>query len=245
LHDVYYFSLAQLWENLLQSRKEGRNLKKMAVVTPNAFTARMMSFVLAAAIATALAMIFAVSNMFPLNRTQVFLLNARRAEGQIIEIQQLPVNDKTMIDYKESFIKEYIRARNEIMPDVNVMRYKWRSPDGPVYIWSSREVYAGFAATQLWSAFMQDSPNVQFSCPVEFQSPAIEPRGSDKFAVKFRWFCTSESAGHTPPKDFTIVIGLTHTQELKWGNRQENPLGLQVSEYRVESGGSDPLDFMQ
>ena len=72
----------------------------MALVTPNAFTARMMSFVLAAAIATALAMIFAVSNMFPLNRTQVFLLNARRAEGQIIEIQQLPVNDKTIIDYK-------------------------------------------------------------------------------------------------------------------------------------------------
>lgn len=242
---INYFSLAQGIIFLLQSREEGRNLKDMAVLEPNAFTARMMSFVLAAAIATALALVFAVSNMFPLNRTQIFLLNTKRTESQIIEIQPLPVNDKTMGTYKENFIKEYIRARNEIIPNINTMRYKWRSPDGPVYIWSSREVYAKFAATQLWSAFMQDSPNIQFSCPIEFQSPAIEPRGNNKFAVKFRWFCTSESAGQTPVKDFTIVIGLSQATKVKWSARQENPLGLQVSEYRVETGGNDPLDFMR
>lgn len=217
----------------------------MAILEPNTFTARMMSFVLAAAIATSLALVFAVSNMFPLTRTQVFLLNSHRAEGQVIEIQQLPVNDKTLTNYKENFIKEYIRARNEIIPNINVMRYKWRSPDGPVYIWSSKEVYASFTETQLWSAFMQDAPNTQFSCPIEFQSPVIEPRGNDKFAVRFRWFCTSESAGQTQPKDFTIVIGLTYAPEVKWNARQENPLGLQVSEYRIESGGDDPLNVLK
>jgi type IV secretory pathway component VirB8 len=86
---------------------------------------------------------------------------------------------------------------------------------------------------------------MELSCPVEFQSPAIEPRGPDKFAVHFKWFCTSESAGQTQPKDFTIVVGLTSAAEVKWGARTANPLGLQVSEYRVESGGGDPLDFPQ
>lgn len=217
----------------------------MAILDPNTFTARMMSFVLAAAIATALALVFAVSNMFPLTKTQIFLLNSHRAETQVVEIQPLPVNDKTLTDYKENFIKEYIRARNEIIPNINVMRYKWRSPDGPVYIWSSREIYANFTETQLWSAFMHDSPDPAFSCPVEFQSPVIEPRGNDKFAVRFRWFCTSESSGQTMPKDFTIVIGLTYAPEIKWNAKQKNPLGLQVSEYRIESGDGDPLNVLK
>jgi type IV secretory pathway component VirB8 len=214
----------------------------MALLQPNAFTARMMSFVLAAAIATALALVFAISNMFPLNKTQVFLLNSRRAENQIIEVEPLPVNDKNLLEYKENFIKEYIRARNEIIPNLNVMRIKWRT-DGPVANWSSREVYAAFSQNSIVYAFMKDSPPMEFSCPVEFLAPAIEPRGSDKFAVKFRWFCTSESAGQTAAKDFTIVIGLSSAAQVRWNSRMENPLGLQVSEYRVESGGNDPLDI--
>lgn len=217
----------------------------MAVLEPDVFKARMMTFVLAAAIATVLALLFAVSNMLPLTRTQVFLLNSHRTEGQVIEIQELPVNDKTLINYKENFIKEYIRARNEIVPNINEMRYKWRSPDGPVYIWSSRDVYTTFINTQLWSAFMRDSPPFHLACPVEFQSPAIEPRGNNKFAVRFRWFCTSESAGQTLPKDFTIVIGLTHVPKVKWNAKHKNPLGLQVSEYRVEIGGDDPLNVIR
>lgn len=201
---------------------------------------RLMSFVLAAAAATALALVFAVSNMFPLSKTQVFLLNTKRVENQVIEIQPLSLSDKTLGIYKESFIKEYIRARNEIIPDVRVMRLKWRT-GGPVYTWSSREVFAAFARTSMVHAFMQDSPDVPFSCSVEFQSPGIEPRGPDKYAVKFRWFCT-DSTGQTPAKDFTIVIGLTSAGGVKWGTRLENPLGLSVSEYQIEYGGNDPLD---
>ncbi|MCL2749112.1 MAG: type IV secretion system protein [Alphaproteobacteria bacterium] len=215
----------------------------MAVIEPQVLTARMMSFVFAVACATALAMVLSLSNMFPLSRTQVFLLNTKRVENQIIEIRPLPVNDKTLNAYKESFIKEYIRARNEIVPDVRIMRLKWRSPEGSVYQWSTREVYARFTNTLLWSAFMKDTPDPLFSCPVEFQR--IEPRGNDRFAVNFRWFCTSDSAGQTTAKDFTIVVGLTSAQEVKWGARLENPLGIQVSEYKVEVGGGDPLDFVQ
>ena len=215
----------------------------MAMIEPQVLTARMMSFVFAVACATALALVLALANMLPLSRTQVFLLNTKRVDNQVIQISPLPVNDKTLGAYKEAFIKEYIRARNEIIPDSRIMRLKWRSPEGSVYIWSSRDVYARFANTSLWSAFMKDFPDTTFSCPVEFQR--IEPRGGDKFAVKFRWFCTSDNAGQTPAKDFTIVIGLARAPEVKWGARLENPLGLQVSEYTVEAGGGDPLDFAQ
>ena len=216
------------------------------MIEPQVFTARMMSFVFAVACATALALVLALSNMFPLTRTQVFLLNTKRVESQIIEIKPLPVNDRTLTAYKESFVKEYIRARNEILPDVRIMRLRWRSPEGHIFQWSSREVYAQFTNTLLWSAFMKDAPGFELSCPVEFQR--IEPRGGDRFAVNFRWFCTSNDAdyaGQTTAKDFTIVVGLTRAPEVKWGARLENPLGLVVSEYIIEFGGSDPLNFAQ
>ena len=66
-----------------------------------------------------------------------------------------------------------------------------------------------------------------------------------KFAVRFRWFTSSESAGQTLPKDFTIVIGLTHVPKVTWNAKHKNPLGLQVSEYRVEIGGDDPLNVIR
>jgi type IV secretory pathway component VirB8 len=211
----------------------------MSAITPSVLMSRLMSFVLAAAIATALALVFAVSNMFPLNKTQVFILNTRRPESQVIEIKDLKISDKTLGEYKESFIKEYIRARNEVVPNVNAMRTKW-STNGSVYAWSARDVFADFTKTQLWSAFMKDAPEVELSCPVEFQR--IEPRGADTYAVRFRWFCTSESAGQTTAKDYTIVVSLTRAPQIRFGARMENPLGLQVSGYRIEEGGGDPLN---
>jgi len=30
--------------------------------------------------------------------------------------------------------------------------------------------------------------------------------------------------------------------KLKWSERLDNPLGVRVSEYRIESGNGDPLD---
>jgi type IV secretory pathway component VirB8 len=149
-----------------------------------------------------------------------------------------------MDDYKRNFIKEYIRARNEIIPNANVMRIKWRRPDGAVALWSSLDVYAKFTETRMWRAFMQDAPGFSFSCPVEFHG--IDPRGPNRYAVRFRYVCSSEDAdgaGQIPARDFIIAIGLSLAPEVRWGARLENPLGLQVSEYAVESGVGDPLDF--
>jgi hypothetical protein len=180
----------------------------------------------------------------------VFLLNAPLADGQSVEITPLPINNQTMIAYQESFIREYIRLRNEISPDINDIRKRWSAPDGIVYVQSSRAVYTDFVKTGLWTAFMNDTPPVKFSCSVEFRTPGIVPRGQDTFAANFRWFCQSSESGDTgaektgqaPQKDFTIVIKLEQTNMVKWENKQTNPLGLRVSEYRVESGGGDPLN---
>lgn len=204
---------------------------------------RLMTFVLAAAVGAALALVLAISNMFPLDRTQVFLLNSSRPENRTIELQPLNISASTLDVYKESFIREYVRTRNEILANPDVMRLKWRS-GGQLYLWSKPEVFAAFRQTQMYTAFMSGlNPGVPFKCPVEFKR--IEPRTATTWTVRFSYFCTSDNAGQIDGKDYTIIIGLTMDASINYSERLANPLGLRVSEYTVIEGGADPLDFMR
>jgi len=80
-----------------------------------------------------------------------------------------------------------------------------------------------------------------FSCRAEFTRD-VAPRGENQYAVNFRYFCIVNGE-KTEPKDYTIVIKLQLNNPVKWGERLYNPLGVNVIEYIVESGNSDPLDF--
>ena len=99
------------------------------------------------------------------------------------------------------------------MPDVNVMRYKWRKPRRPRFIFGLRARFMPDLQQLSCPVFMQGFPE----CPAEFQSPAIEPRGN-RFAVKFRWFCIK--ALDIPAKRFYYCNRIDPNAELKWGNRK-------------------------
>ena len=78
---------------------------------------------------------------------------------------------------------------------------------------------------------------------LEFENGAIAPRGNDVWAVTFRYFC-SDIDRQTDKKEYTIRIKLDAPSDatIKWDERFNNPLGIRVSEYVVESGNGDPLD---
>jgi hypothetical protein len=96
-------------------------------------------------------------------------------------------------------------------------------------------------------------PDFEFACPVEFETGAIVPRSGDNtYAVNFRYFCVNNN-GQIAPKDYTIVLKLDMGEgaTMKWTDRLNNPLGIRVSEYTVESvdgnanDKTDPLDRFQ
>jgi len=203
-----------------------------------------LTFVFAAALVVVVVLFITLYKMFPLTRPQVFFLMTQPRNDLEIRLAELPPTDENLDIYKRSFIREYIKARNEIVPNAKRMRQKWNNDDtGIVRAWSTGDVYNEFTQTGMWMALMNDVPDFEFTCPVEFQPGAIAPRGNDTYAVSFSYFCAN-SDGQIDKKDYTIVIRLEleDNAKIKWSDRLDNPLGIRVAEYKIESGNGDPLD---
>ncbi|HNY25616.1 MAG TPA: VirB8/TrbF family protein [Alphaproteobacteria bacterium] len=217
-------------------------------VEPPILLSRLMTFVFSAALVVVIVLVVTLVKMYPLNKTQVFFLTTQPRSDLEIKLSSFSPNEENIEFYKQAFIKEYIKARNEIIPNAGVMQKKWSaSEDGTVYMWSTPEVYANFAKTQMWTAYMDEVPDFEFHCPVEFTgiAPHRENKKTgelDTYAVSFRYFCTN-SDGQKYQKDYTIILKLELGNKIKWTDRLDNPLGIRVSEYKVESGEEDPLEF--
>ncbi len=217
-------------------------------IEPPVLMSRIMVFLFAATVITLAALGFALYKMFPLNRPQVFFLTTQpRSELDITLTEMVPTADN-LATYKDHFIREYIRARNEVVPNTKVMLRKWNNDDaGIVRTWSTPEIYGQFTKTNLWRALMNTVPDFEFSCRVEFQSDGtapITPRTDDTYAAKFRYFCMDKNGRQTAPKDYTIVVKLAMgtPTTIQWADRLNNPLGIRIAGYEIESGNGDPLD---
>lgn len=222
-------------------------------IEPPVLMSRLMTFVFAVAVVVVVVLLVTIVKMYPLDRTQIFFLTTQPRADMEIKLTSFSPDDANLETYKTAFIKEYIKARNEIIPNATVMQKKWSAADnnGYVYMWSTPDVYAAFAKTDMWNAYMNTIPDFEFRCPVEFTS--LTPRTStrDTYAVSFRYFCTNSNGQDTQEnstivlrRDYTIVIGLEIDAQntIKWSDRLKNPLGIRVNKYEVESGGGDPLD---
>ena len=145
-------------------------------VEPPILLSRVMTFVFASAIVVLVALVFTLYNMFPLNRPQVFFLMTAPKQNLQVVLREMVPSDENLENYKKSFILEYIKARNEIVPNAGVMRTKWNNgTDGVVYTWSTQDVYNTFTETNMWQAWMSGLPDFEFSCSVEFGANAFEP----------------------------------------------------------------------
>ena len=218
-------------------------------IEPPVLISRLFTFVFAGALTVALVLVLAVVRLTPLTRTQIFFLTTVPHDAMEISLTSVAIDDRNMEIFKESFIKEYIKARNEIIPNAAAMQRRWRAEyNGTVFVWSSPEIYAHFAQRRMVNALMLDIPEFEFRCSVNFGQ--IAPRANNKFAVGFLYSCTDadgqplrDSAGQPLRKEYTIAIQLEMRPKIKWEERLRNPLGLKVIEYMIEVGGSDPLDF--
>jgi type IV secretory pathway component VirB8 len=220
-------------------------------VTPPVLLSRLMTFVFASALVVVIVLIATIARMYPLNRTQIFFLTTQPRADLEIRLSSFSPNAENLEAYKLAFIKEYIKARNEIIPNAGVMRRKWSAgDDGAVYMWSTPAVYEEFTKTGMWTAYMNELPGFEFQCPVEFIGISPRVRAENTYAANFRYFCTNsdgqsdgENSTIVVKKDFTIVLKLEFENTIKWTDRLQNPLGIRVSKYEIESGDGDPLDF--
>ncbi|MDR2412960.1 MAG: hypothetical protein LBD50_01985 [Rickettsiales bacterium] len=219
------------------------------IIEPPVLLSRLMTFVFAAVLVVVVVLVITLTKMYPLEKTQILFLTTQPLANTEIRISTFSPDNENMELYKQAFIKEYLNARNEIIPNVVVMQKKWgNDEEGRVNRWSTPEVYSQFMQTQMWKSYMDEAPDFEFYCPVEFNNILPFPGREDTYIVKFRYFCTNtngqaDNKDSTIVKDFTIVIRLELDNIVKWTDRLHNPLGIRVAEYSVESDGGDPLEF--
>lgn len=211
-------------------------------IEPPVLLSRLLIFVFAGCVVVLFVMLMTLEKMFPLNRPEVFFVTTKPEGASVIQITELPPNDGNLEAYRQAFVMEYVRARNEIEQNMSIMRQKWGNNNGVVAAWSTPDVYTAFQKTGLYQAIMSDYPDVPFNCVVNFRGRPMQLH-NNQYTVKFEYYCT-DNDGQTDKKDYTILIGITMTDDaqIKWTERLNNPLGVKVSRYTVEGGGGDPLD---
>ena len=213
-------------------------------VEPPILLSRLLTLVFAATLVVLAVLVVTLYNLFPLNRPEVFFLRSTNPNNAEITLTQIMPDGEDLDRYKRAFITEYIKTRNEIVPVVRTMEKNWGA-GGAVKIMSTDDVFADFATTAMYQEFLLNNANLDFSCSVEFSPGSVNKYTSDgaTYTVDFKWFCTN-SYGQTDRKDYRIKITLVtdDAQTMHWADRMENPLGLRVAEYTVESGDGDPLD---
>lgn len=213
-------------------------------IEPPILLSRLMTFVFAATVVIATVLFITLYNMFPLDRPQIFFLRSQLREEREITLYPLPAQDANYDYFVRGFLREYVKARNEIVPNIADMRKKWNNDSNSVmHAWSAPDVYEQLQSTNMWRAIMNDSPDFEFSCPVEFERGAVTPFADNTYDVKFSYFC-ADNNGQISKKNYTIRIKVepVATKKMKWQDRLSNPLGIFVSEYSVISGNGDPLN---
>lgn len=211
-------------------------------IEPPILLSRLMIFIFAATVVVLFVLFMTMEKMFPLNRPQVFFVTARPEANTLIQVVELPKDDKNLEIYKQAFVMEYIRARNEVEKNAAVMRQKWGNVNGLVAAWSTPAIYDAFRRTGLPYAMLNAYPDFEFNCPVRFKGTPLQ-LNNNQYTVKFEYFCENND-GQTTKKDYTIRIGLDmeNNATVQWTQRLNNPLGIRVSEYIIEGDGADPLD---
>lgn len=229
--------------NIIKGEKHVQNR-----IEPPFLLSRTMTFVLATALVVLVTLGMTIYKMFPLNRPQIFFLTTTIHDNQDIKLVEMQPRDVNTDRYKQEFVREYIRYRNEVLVNADEMQKKWNSSDGIVRVTSTDNVYADFIKTKLFNEVMSNTvPNIPVQCGVIFDgkpmSLASESRDTDIYQIKIRYFC-EDITGLIAQKNYTIKVAIL-TQDgsfIKWADRIENPLGLKVVEYTIIDGPGDPLD---
>ena len=215
-------------------------------IEPPILMSRLLTLVFAATLVVLVVLAVTLYKMFPLDRPEVFFLRTTNPTNTEITLTQVMPNGGDLDAYKREFVAEYVKTRNEIEPNIRTMSQNWDK----IKAMTSSDIFVDFVNTAMYQEFLLNTANnndsgFNFSCSVEFPRGAVSPYRDDgaTYLVAFQWFCTN-SYGQTDRKDYRIKIKLVtdDTQNMKWADHMENPLGLLVAEYSVESGDGDPLD---
>lgn len=219
------------------------------IIKPPVLMSRTLTFVLAASVAVLATLSFALYNMAPLTRPEVFfLVNQSRNVNYVLK-QPEPKDITFKDEYIKGFIRTYIITRNSLESPKSITIDGWNRIVKP---WSSVPVYAKFKNTNTYTEVTKNRmPGIV--CSVSFNDNSIA-KYSKGYLVAFERTCFDKISGRqTEPKSYKIYIAIKtylDNESDKVLNYLEglrdNPLGIQITEYTViGANNTDPLSDME
>lgn len=221
------------------------------IIEPPILMSRILTFVLAASIVVLAVLGWVLIKMIPLEKPEVFfVINETRSVNVVVKPFD-PDNSSNKIainNYETGFIREYVIARNTLDFNTNTTRNNWKNI---VNEWSSDNVHRAFVKTKLYRDFAFNTKSSNVACSVNFANPnnatPIVQTGRGDYTVDFTWICKN-STGQTVPKLYKIRIKVQSELDKNISGTLENldklkinPLGIHVTEYKIQEGG-DPLN---
>jgi len=199
-------------------------------------------------------LVWTLDEMFPLNRPQVFFLTSQNVRDKELTLTEMPT--KNLDEYKKQFIREYVRERNEIVPDVSQMRKKWAySDDGVVKTRSTDAVFGKFVMTDMVNIIRQDLDEAfDISCAVEYPAGRlsvvddVNSNDTDTYIVTFTYVCNYGPLGdmeYRKPYKLRVKLESNAKNAIRWAERMENPLGFRVADYNVIDTHGNIMDLEQ
>ena len=218
-------------------------------IEPPILISRLMTFVMAVASVVLFVLVLTLDKMFPLNRPQVFFLTTQMTENRELTLTEMP-KPQDLTKYKVDFIREYVRERNEIVPDLAIMRAKWaNSSTGTVKTRSSDAVFGKFAMTDMVNIIRQDLDEAfNIKCDVEFPEKFYvvpQTNAQDTYTVNFTYICrygALKNQQYIQQYKLRVKLQSMAAGAVKWADRMENPLGIRVIEYDVIDNQGRVLD---
>lgn len=223
-------------------------------IEPPVLISRLMTLVMATALVVLGVLVWTLDKMFPLNRPQVFFLTTQNIRDKELTLTEMPTDN--LDAYKHQFIREYVRERNEIVPDVSKMREKWAySDDGVIKTRSTDAVFGKFVMTDMVNIIRQDLDEAfDISCAVEYPAGRlsvvndVNSRDADTYIVTFTYVCNYGPLGdmeYRKPYKLRVKLESNAGNAVRWAERMENPLGFRVSDYNVIDTAGNVLDLEQ
>lgn len=243
-----YFFLAYVQIFWLQSSNKRGRKPLQERIEPPILMSRLMTFVVATAVVVLGVLIVTFDKMFPLNRPQVFFLTSQNLADKELTLTEIPENLEI---YKQQFVKEYVRERNEIVPDLAIMRAKWATDDnGIVKTRSTDAVFGQFTLTDMVNIVRRDLDEAfTIKCDVEY--PASNPvvpyaNHRNTYLVSFTYVCNYGPLGdmeYRYPYKLRVTLESNGQDAVRWAERMQNPLGIRVSGYEVIDSNNNALNL--
>ena len=190
--------------------------------------------ILFASVALNLGLTAAVLYLLPLQRVVPYLVQIDSLEGITVDIKPMTVGMHRWKLLVQSQLERYVRMRHEVIPLIDEMRRRWRSPLSILPTHSSKEVYAEFlrSSEQIAEQLVRQPYKREVSI---LEAEEVSP---DYWRIRFKTETTlgglyagQEAANVRRWLAFLRVARVDYSEPPTRQQALANPLGLVVTGY--------------